>query len=581
MRLPRRSSRALALGVLPLLCAAGCLLVTPLDDLPAPRPSDGRGGEASVAGAGPGGAEDGGDGATGGSSGSAGKGGSGGGAGTTPSDDPCETNAECMQRFAQEPARCRPSDQQCVPLLNDVCPLAYGKAEDPNAIFFGTFTTFNPSALEENSIAWAHRLALEELSGDNIGGLPDGPGGKSRRLVMLLCSNLSKDVDAAMKHLVDEVEVPAVIATLRPGDLRRAFDDYQDREILYLSPVTVTETLVTRDKSNLVWNLLGKPADLAPAYAPLLALTESFIYEERALPAEVPLRVAFVTTKEAFDSELGVAVPPLLTFNAKTVSENGANYRGFEIDPADPKLAELATELITFRPHVIVSAANELLSSDKGLLQTVEIDWGDPNNPGTKEERDFRPQWILSPFNAGDLEGMRVFIKNLNEGSDPLTYQRFLGISIAGPADTTLQNSYATRLRTAFRDAYQDSANYYDAIYYLAYGMYGAGTDEELSGPSIARGLQRLVSGKPFSVGPKAITSVFDELSRPDQGVELASTLGPPNLDPETGVRSVEGSVFCFDNKNGVQLQVDALRYDPETKQLIGDDFPCFSGFYP
>jgi hypothetical protein len=581
MRACRSWSRWLALGVVSALGAAGCLLVTPLEDLPAPRSSDGKGGKAPVAGAGLAGAEDGGEGATGGSSGSAGNAGGGGSGGKVPTDGPCETNAECMARIAEEPARCRPSDHTCVPLLNDVCPLAYGNPEDPNAIFFGAFTTFNPSALEENSISWAHRLALEELSGNNIGGLPDGPGGKRRPLAMLLCSNLSKDVDPAMKHLVEEVEVPAVIATLRPGDLRRAFDDYNSREILYLSPVTVTQTLIAQDKSNLVWNLLGKPADLAPAYAPLLALTERFIYDERDLPADVPLRVAFVTTKEAFDSELGAAVPSLLTFNGgKTVTENGVNYKGIVLDPAAPMLDERAIEIIKFRPHVIISAANELLSGDKALLEKIETDWQDPNNPGTLAERNFRPNWILSPFNAGDLDGLQALIKGLNTGADPLTYQRFLGISIANAVDTTLQNSYATRLRTAYSDAYQDSANYYDAIYYLAYGMYAAGTEQELSGPSIAQGLTRLVSGEPFNVGPKSIASVFDELSDPRKGVELGSTLGPPGFDPKTGVRTVEGSVFCFDNKEGIHLRIDALRYDAESKQLVADEFPCFERFY-
>jgi hypothetical protein len=580
MGVARLLTHVLGLSVLSALSAAGCLLVTPLEDLPGPVPLGGSGGKPPMSGQ-AGAADDGGEGATGAEAGSGGASGEGGTAGSPTDGGPCQTNAECMQRFAEEPARCRPSDHTCVPLLNDVCPLAYGYPEDPNAIFFGTFTTFNPSALEDNSIAWAHRLAVEELSGRNIGGLPDGPGGVRRPLAMLLCSNLSKDVDAAMEHLAEEVQVPAVIATLRPGDLRRAFEAHQKRDILYLSPVTVTQTLVDQDERHLMWNLLGTPANLAPAYGPLLTLTESFLREERALAEEIPLRVAVVTSKEAFDSELGEAVPGFLKFNGKTTAENGTNYRGFQLDPADPQLTEKAWDIIGFRPHVIISTASELLSADNGLLEVVETDWGLTNLPGTKAERDFRPQWILSPFNAGDLSWMRGFIKDWIEFTAEPMNQRIVGLSIASAADNTLQNAYATRLRTAFPDAYVDSANYYDAVYYLAYGMYAAGTEEPLSGPGIARGLGRLLAGAPFNVGPKAISGVLKQLAGKKTEVALTSTLGPPTFDADTGVRPVEASVFCFKSETGVQLNVDVLRYDAQANELVGAAFPCFDGFYP
>jgi hypothetical protein len=554
---------------------AGCMLVAPLDDLPAPRDPQNDGGKAPIAGSSQAGAEDGGEPTSAGSPGSAGTSGTGG---KPPDDGPCQTNAECMLRFGQEPARCRPSDNKCVPLKNDVCPLAYGYPEDPNAIFFGAFTTFNPSALEDNSIAWAYRLALEELSGDLGGGLPDGPDGKSRRLAMVLCSNVSRDVAPAMQHLVEEVQVPAVVAMLRPGDLRRAFEAHRSSDVLYLSPVTVSQTLDDLDDSGMIWNLLGKPADMAPAYGPLLTLTESFVRNERELAEEIPLRVALVTSQEAFDAELGEAVPEFLEFNGKTVLENGADYRGFEIDTADPKLGELAAELITFRPHVIVSTASELLSRPKGLFEIVETDWG---VHGTPAERAFRPQWILSPFNAGDLSDVQGLMEDLIEGSGEAMERRVVGISIAGAVDTTLQNSYATRLRTKFSKAYTDSANYYDAVYYLAYGMYASGVEEEPTGPGIAEGLKRLLEGKAFNVGPKQIGAIFQELSSPSGSISLASTLGPPTFDATSGVRSVQSSVFCFDPADGLQLRVDVLRYDEQTQQLTGEDFPCFTGFYP
>ncbi len=557
--------------------AAGCMFVAPLEDLPEAsggKPS--RGGEAgSVTGFG--GAEDAGAAGNGASAGDAGAGNQGSG-GTKP-DGPCETNAECVQRFSEAPARCRPSDHRCVPLLNDVCPFAYGDAKDPNAIFFGAFTTFDEAAIQNNSISWAHQLALVELSGNNIGGLPDGPGGKRRPLVMSLCSNLTEDVDAAMEHLADELEVPAVIATLRPGDLRRVYDEYIDRKLLYLSPVTVTQTLVEQDEQNLIWNLLGTPTDLAPVYRPLLLKTEAFVRDERGLEPGIALRVALVTTPEAFDSELGAAIPDLLELNGKTVAENGGNYRGFTIDPEEPELDEVAASIIEFRPHVILSAAGDILSREGGLLSRVEEGW-ELGVVAPPEGLDFRPQWILSPYNAGNLEWLAQVIKGSISVAGRGMEQRFVGISIAGPTNTTLQNSYASRLRTKFPKAYLDSANYYDALYFLAYGMYAAPAKAPLDGPGIARGLGRLLEGKAFNIGPLTISSVFDALSDADATIKLNSTLGPASFDPKTGVRAVSGSVFCFEPSGGdVTLRTDVLRYDAQTQQLVGDKFDCFSGF--
>jgi hypothetical protein len=63
--------------------------------------------------------------------------------------------------------------------------------------------------------------------------------------------------------------------------------------------------------------------------------------------------------------------------------------------------------------------------------------------------------------------------------------------------------------------------------------------------------------------------------------VHVASTLGPPDFDPETGVRPIEGGVLCF-QKSGfkVQQRSDVLRYDATDGALVGT-FPCFDNFYP
>lgn len=561
----RRSSSLLASVVL--ATVGGCLVVTPLDELPqnsssSGGASSGRGGNAS---AGSSVLPEGGVGAepAGGQPAS----GAGG----------CKSNAECVAENADEPAICRQRDHACVPLTTPKCPLAYGDAADPNAIVFGAFATLSPVAPEDSSIVWAHRLALGELSGDSVGGLPNGPNGKRRPLVMVVCDNTGDIVGPGLDHLIKEVEVPAIIGTLKPGDLRRAYEDYGEHDVFFMSPVSVTKTVAAGSDQDHIWNLLGQPSDFAPTYAALLTLAEAHV---RALQTEpqrqVPLRVALVTTSDAFDAELAAAVAPLLRFNGKSVTDNGSDFTSTNLDDK-PNLAQSADEIAAWGPDIVISTASEAFVMTNGVQQFIDDDW-----VGTAPKDKPLPFYILSPYNAGNLSALVKRVSARIDGEPNVDHQqRFVGVSIASAPDNTLQNAYAIRLRSRFKNAITDTANYYDATYYLAYAMYAADQPNGLTGSGIARGMKRLLSGDSFDVGPSSITDVFVALTEGEGSVHVRSTLGPPDFDAKTGVRAVDGSVFCFDRVgNTARVVPDALRYDRNAKALVGKSFPCISGFF-
>lgn len=544
------------------LSAGGCLLVTPLDDLPAS-------GGTSSSGTGTGGVS-----FAGGVGGEAGEP-SGGGSGGLLPGGPCQTNAECVAAAADEPARCRPSDHQCVTLRHETCPIVVGDAADPNAVYFGAFAALDGIAPEENSIVWAHQLALEELSGDSMGGLPDGPKGQRRPLVMVVCNNVDELIAPSLAHLIETVEVPAVLATLKPGDLRRAYEQYFDRDIFYLSPVAVTKSIANGDDEGRIWNLLGQPGDFAPTYAVLLKRAEAWLRTARSL-SDAPIRVALVSTRDAFDSELRDAVSAALRFNDdQTASENQASdqFRAITLDPDAPDLATQAEDLARFAPEVVISTASDLFLQNNGLQDLLESEWG--VLAGGKA----RPFYILSPYDAGNLSTLRERINGVlqedpNGGEDN---QRFFGVTIAPAPDTTLQRAYEVRLRSLFRDAILDTANYYDATYYLAYAMYAADQPEGITGDGIARGMQRLLGGpKSFDLGPSPIGDVFDALRKPGALVHLNGTLGPPEIDVTRGVRSIDGGVFCFSRSGDTaRLVPNAARYDRTQKDLVGSLATC------
>ena len=571
MNLFGKRERALILGSLGIGAVGSCLVVSPLHDPPEhePGPSGGTGAQSQGGQAGAG--------DTGSVGGTSGTGGSAGSGGADP--DACTSNEQCVELGGGEPYRCRPSDQRCAALKTNECPLAYGDAADPNAIFFGAFAPLRDDRPELNTLVWSHRLALDELSGDNVGGLPGGPGGARRPLVMIVCNNESSVVEEAVRHLDEDVEVPAILATLLPGDLRRVFELPRERQLFFLSPVAATRTLVDYDDDDLIWAMLGQPSDLAPAYSQLLGLLEDYIHNERPDTETRPLKVVLVTTTDAFNDELKNFVEPALRFNntSATTNRNNGNYLSISVDHEAPVPAETAAEIFEFGPDIVISVAGEPFSQVNGIAQIIELDWD--RFVFDKE----RPFYILSPFNAGNLDPIQDLIEVEAWGDtqiDPFAYRRFVGVSVAGAANRTLQNEYASRLLTRFEDALTDTGNYYDATYFLAYAMYGAGSVDPLTGPDIARGMRRLLEGQQHSVGPVDIAAVFEALGSDGVTIALDGTLGPPDFDTESGIKYSVGSVFCFaDNEPIATLHTDVLRYNRVGGNFEGE-FPCFTGFF-
>jgi hypothetical protein len=557
-------------ALLALSSAAGCIIVQPLEDYP----TEAKGGSATAGGS----SGKGGDATAGGSSG---KGGTQNVAGGT--FDDCTSNADCASDSGGEPYQCDQSSHVCTRLKAEVCPLVLNAESvfDPNAIVLGAFAPLSTTNAARNPVVYAHQLALDELNSDDFGGLPDGPHDARRPLVMVICYGQDERVVDGLEHLIGTLHVPAISATLKPGDLRRAYEDHPDDDVFFLSPVSVTESVATLEDEGKIWNMLGQPADYAPTYAALLPHVEK---QARKLHNLVtPTKVVMVTTPDAFDSDLSNKLASVLRFNGKSVTDNqkAKNYKLVSLPSANPlELVDPVNEVITFRPHVIVSAASEAVTIADGLIDQLESRWDDLGSG----DGQLRPLYILSPYNAGDLKYLISQLGKFSQqpGSEEIN-ELFTGVSIAGPEDTSAQFDYQSRLGAKFGDVFTDTANYYDATYLLAYAIYAAGIDEPLSGSRIAQGMQRLITGKPMAIGPEQILDTFDAL-RAGDSLELQSTLGPPSFDGESGVRQIDGSVFCF-NLNGKEVTVsqDTYRYDRELgalrKPKFADPF-CIADFF-
>jgi hypothetical protein len=109
--------------------------------------------------------------------------------------------------------------------------------------------------------------------------------------------------------------------------------------------------------------------------------------------------------------------------------------------------------------------------------------------------------------------------------------------------------------------------------------MFGAGSVPSLTGPDIARGMQRVVAGNTtVNIGPTTIADGFTALAA-GGAIRLNGTMGLADFDPGVGSRRGNGSVYCVARNGGlVQFAYDVLRFDKKDKGLRGD-FACFPGF--
>jgi hypothetical protein len=95
--------------------------------------------------------------------------------------------------------------------------------------------------------------------------------------------------------------------------------------------------------------------------------------------------------------------------------------------------------------------------------------------------------------------------------------------------------------------------------------------------------MERLASGASMPIHPDRILDTFDAL-RDGASLELESTLGPPSFDAKTGVRQIDGSVFCFNRLDKeITVSQDTYRYDRTLGDLRKPQFAdpfCIPDFF-
>ena len=490
----------------------------------------------------------------------------------------CTKTAQCMDDPAREfdPYACVKG--RCVQLKTDSCPLLLPQTDngwldslrstDAEPIIFGGFTAMQHTTY--GTQAHNFDLAFTEFL-RTAGGIP-APGGKRRAILALVCQNVydtPQDFDAALDHLIDEVQVPAILPVLETTSLLHAFNrSGAEHHVLFMSPLGSENALLANPNDGLIWTMLPGAAALARTYAPLLDLTVEHLRNTGVLGATEPVRVALVRADDYVAmNEMASAMVEDLHFNGRSANDNAPDYfRSFSVSSSvlasnPPDYTAATQALVDFAPHIVISSAtDEFLSVFMPALED-----GLADHP---------PTYLLSPLNYHN-DTLWNFVQPCDPSDtgchDART--RVLGVNYAAAADQTNYNGYEARFNAAY-PGYPPSPgweNFYDAAYYLIYSA-AAAWASPLMGDDLKLGMRSLLNGPSFNVGPDDIPDAYRALGAANSNITLNGAMGPPDFDRTTGTRTTPGTVWCVNDQ--YDWSMDVLRLNTDG-QLTGD-FPCF-----
>jgi len=515
---------------------------------------------------------------------------SNGGAG--PDAVECQTNGECIDANVGQPYVCQAG--KCVALLTKECPLVVGtqnlRAAQP--IIFGAYA-LAPDAVSRSVLTRNLDLAVSEFTG-KVTGLRGGPNGTRRTLAFVVCNssfpnNPPGTIDAftpSLQHLIDTLHVPGIVSGLQAKDLQAVFSQKLDPAGTFvISPYEQDSELAALSDSGRLWNLLGATTDIAPTFGPLLARTDAYLRKTPAFlklaSPDAKLRVAVVASNIASQTDVRDAVldlPELENFEVKPFLVDSAQLT------TNPDVSILAGNLFDYAPHIILAlAGSEFI---EGVFPVLEngTTWS------TRTAQQQRPMYLLGPTMAPETWSTYAAKRNETMGGWKSLFNRIVGVAYASAEDPKLLNDYEDRLIAASGDLSDPSVvlgseSVYDAAYLLIYAAAAAGEVPTLRGKDMANGMQRLVKGTSYNVGPAAISGILTALDNGDD-VGLRLTLGEPNWNVARGTRNGLGSVYCI-NDAGTAFEAtfppgpdrDVLRYDPSTQLLEAKPLPCINTF--
>jgi branched-chain amino acid transport system substrate-binding protein len=480
----------------------------------------------------------------------------------------CETNTQCNEQSGGGRFICRAADRTCVSLVSRDCNTVVGSFTGEAPVFLGSlFTTLDVEAGYGLPMQRAVELAVTQI---NLEGLYVGA---SRREVVLVGCNDTGDAQRALAHLVGDVGVRAVVGPDSPARARTIAksDAFRASGALLMALSPVDALLDEGLGAGLLWSKPPSDKTQADALAALVRDREAAARAERALPADAPLKLAFVGYGQGGDDNSPVfgalsRVDGVLTINGAAAASQPANFFSARYDFSDEDFrgGGLVQDLLAFGPDVVLVVGG--VEAVRGIVAPLEAAW-----PATGP----RPQYVFSS-SARTPELLTDVVAR-----DPRVRARVAGTSPQGSQDSAEYKRFVEDYRQRFASSPGERfgpAQAYDAAYLIAYAAVVNG-DQPLTGAALTRALSNNFGGpgNPVAVGTAGISTALQALNTDRGSITFLGAAGPVAWDATTGESKSPVDVWCVtpaaasgDQPAGFQFESSGLVYDPRPGALQG-----------
>lgn len=470
----------------------------------------------------------------------------------------CLTNQQCVDNKGPFHI-CRKSDRTCVPLLSPLCATVEGDYIDDNAFYFGSVAPLVGDEATGKSIENAIKLAIGQFE-QAANGLPPRPGATGRRpMVLISCNDSTESVTGieAAKHLVETVQVPAIIGAAYSGiTIDMVTEVTIPNNVLTISPSATSVLITSLEDNNLVWRTAPSDIFQSSALALYLPTVEAQVRDELMLMAADKIKVSIIHKGDAYGNGLANALVEKTTFNGANPTDpaNDGFYERFNYGDPDnqvenpTKYVDAANVAIMQESHIIALLGTGEAVAD--VLVKIEAGWN--------AALPYRPRYLFGDGTVLDALWETV-------GLDDDLRQRITG-SVPGTNNVVFSN-FRGEYGSQFPDDVGSpdifgAAGAYDATYLLAYSSAAAISD---TGPNLAEALKRLIGpGEVIQARSDQISGAFQKLAS-GATIDFDGASGPLKFDPLTGEAPSDIQIWCMpkdtDNTAGSAIS-SGLFYD-------------------
>jgi ABC-type branched-subunit amino acid transport system substrate-binding protein len=380
----------------------------------------------------------------------------------------CTKHSECTTRLGMASV-CR-TDGECAALYSADCdaviPAGAEKGDDMYLIGFmgivkGEDASYGLAQKEGEALALLDiQNSLVKLDGAT-------PGDPKRNLTMLVCNHGAGLGDAPANHLVNELQVPAILGASYSSVTANVVSIAAARNVLVFSPAATSPILTNDNGTDLFWRTVPSDVVQTGALKQLVPLVAKTLRDRGVLAAGQQPVVALPWKDDAAGNGLYVGS----STGADAVSGTPFRYDAAMLESSPVYRMARAQEIVALKPHIILHlGTGEFIQFVVPLIEQL---WVGNDRP-----------WYIVP--EGDLEKLKE-----KGASEQLITTNNLSARLVGTSPGGRRSEAYRQFKDRFQGEPGNLAEFaYDAVYALAYAI-GATGKQQPSGLELAMGLRK------------------------------------------------------------------------------------------